>query len=297
MAWINELRAKVRTGARAPGEFVAVEHVLHEMRLHKSPAELSVMQDVGRLSADAHCRAMRSCAPGMMEFEIEAELLHTFVRNGATFAYPPIVGGGENGCILHYTENNALLRDGDLLLIDAGAERDCYAADITRTFPIGGRFSGEQKAVYEVVLAAQVAAIEAVRPGARWNDFHDAAVRILTEGLVELGLLDGDPAERIAGGDYRRFYMHRTGHWLGMDVHDVGDYKRDNDWRVLEPGMVMTVEPGIYIAAGSQGVDERWWNIGIRIEDDVAVTESGCEVFTAAAPKDVDAIEALMGGG
>lgn len=318
MGWVNQVRNKVRSGVRAPGEFVTLEHLLHEMRLHKSLAELAVMREAARISAEAHIRAMQVCKPGMTEYEIAAEILYTFARHGAAPAYPLIVGGGENACILHYTENNAPLREDDLLLIDAGAEVDCYAADITRTFPVNGRFSGEQRALYELALTAQRAAIDQVQPGQHWNDPHDAAVRVLTEGLVELGLLTGDPAERIADKSYKRFYMHRTGHWLGMDVHDVGDYaqppgadptpqavhemvpeeqqgNRDIQWRKLESGMVTTIEPGLYIPAGAEGVEERWWNLGIRIEDDVLVTEQGCHVLTNTVPKDIEAIEALMG--
>jgi Xaa-Pro aminopeptidase len=230
----------------------------------------------------------------MHEYEVEAELLHEFRRAGMEPAYPGIVGGGENGCILHYTANNSELLDGDLLLIDAGAEYDCYASDVTRTFPVNGRFSDAQKALYEVVLAAQLAAIKKVVPGNHWNDPHTAAVRVLTRGLIKLGILKGKPAELIRQEAYRRFYMHRTGHWLGMDVHDVGDYKVGGEWRVLEPGMVLTVEPGLYIPAGSRGVARKWWNTGIRIEDDVLVTRDGHEVLSAAAPKTVDEIESLM---
>jgi Xaa-Pro aminopeptidase len=237
---------------------------------------------------------MQLCRPGLHEYEIEAELLHEFRRSNMEPAYPSIVGGGENGCVLHYTSNRAQLNDGDLLLIDAGAEYDCYASDITRTFPVGGRFSPAQKALYEVVLAAQAAAIDQVRPGKHWNDPHQAAVKVLTRGLVKLGILKGRPAELIKKEAYRRFYMHRTGHWLGMDVHDVGDYKVGGEWRVLEPGMVLTVEPGIYIPAGTRGVARKWWNIGIRIEDDVLVTRDGHEVLSDAVPKEVDEIEALM---
>jgi len=211
-------------------------------------------------------------------------------------AYPSIVGGGENGCILHYTDNRDELRDGDLLLIDAGAEYDCYSSDVTRTFPVNGRFSAAQKALYEVVLAAQAAAIEQVRPGNDWNAPHAAAIKVLTRGLVRLGILRGRPTDLIKKEAYRRFYMHRTGHWLGMDVHDVGDYKVGGEWRVLEPGMVLTVEPGLYIPAGSRGVAKKWWNIGIRIEDDVLVTKEGHEVLSTDAPKCVDEIEALMAG-
>jgi len=235
----------------------------------------------------------------MMEYEIEAELMYEFKKGGSGFpAYPPIVGGGENACVLHYTENSAALKDGDLLLIDAGAEVDGYAADITRTFPVNGAYRGEQRAVYEVVLAAQLAAIDKTRPGSHWNEPHDTAVRVLTQGLKDLGLLKGNDVEgHIEKGDYKRFYMHRTGHWLGMDVHDVGDYKVSDNWRLLEPGMVLTVEPGLYIAGGARDIDERWWNIGIRIEDDVLVTRDGNEVLTRDAPKRIDEIEALMRGG
>jgi Xaa-Pro aminopeptidase len=297
MGWINQIRAKARSGVRAPGEFIALEHILHEMRLRKDAAEIAVMQEAGRIASEAHRRAMQVCKPGMMEYEIEAELLHTFIRHGAGWAYPAIVGGGENGCILHYTENNASLGDGELLLIDAGAEIDGYASDITRTFPINGRFSAEQRTLYELVLDAQLAAIDQVRPGKPFNAFHDAAVRVLTEGLVELGLLKGHPDQLIEEESYKKFYMHKTGHWLGMDVHDVGDYKAGDAWRTLEPGMVTTVEPGLYIPAGSEEVDERWWNIGIRIEDDILVTETDHEVLSAAVPKDIDAIETLVGRG
>jgi Xaa-Pro aminopeptidase len=212
-------------------------------------------------------------------------------------AYPSIVGGGENGCILHYTANSDRLQDGDLLLIDAGSEYDCYASDVTRTFPVNGRFSPAQRALYQLVLDAQAAAISQVQPGNHWNDPHEAAVKVLTRGLVKLGILKGRPAELIRKEAYRRFYMHRTGHWLGMDVHDVGDYKVGEEWRVLEPGMVLTVEPGLYIPAGSKGVAKKWWNLGIRVEDDVLVTRKGPEVLTAAVPSSVADIEALMADG
>jgi Xaa-Pro aminopeptidase len=296
LGWVNRIRQRARGGARPPGEFVSLEHLLHDMRLYKSRAELTAMREAARISAAAHRRAMRVCCPGMTEFQIEAELLHEFRAGGAVPAYHSIVGGGANGCILHYTENSAELQEGDLLLIDAGAEYDCYAADITRTFPINGRFTKPQRALYEVVLEAQRAAIEEVRPGKHWNEPHQAAVRVLTEGLVELGLLKGKPKKLIEQEEYRRFYMHRTGHWLGMDVHDVGDYKVGGEWRVLEPGMVMTIEPGLYIGDGVKGVPKKWWGLGIRIEDDVLVSAEGPEVLTAAAPKEIDEIEALMEG-
>jgi Xaa-Pro aminopeptidase len=292
--WVNEVRGKARNGVHAPGEFVDLNHILHEMRLIKRPEELKLMRRACKVAAAAHRRAMQSCRPGMMEYEIEAELLYEFKRGGASFpAYSPIVGGGANGCILHYTENNAELRDGDLLLIDAGAEIDGYASDITRTFPVNGRFSGEQRAVYEIVLGAQLAAIEQVRPGKHWNEPHETAVRVLTQGLRDLGLLKGEIDGHIENGDYKRFYMHRTGHWLGMDVHDVGDYKVAEDWRLLEPGMVLTVEPGLYIGAGND-IPENFRHIGIRIEDDVGVTRDGCEVLSREVPKSVGEIEALM---
>ncbi len=296
LGWVNAVRAKVRTGVRSPRELVCVEELIHDLRLRKNAPELAVMRQAAEISAEAHRRAMQICKPGLTEYQIEAEILHVFARQGAGFAYPSIVGGGENGCILHYTENSAELRDGDLLLIDAGAEMDNYAADITRTFPVNGRFSPEQRAVYDVVLAAQKAAIATVMPGHTWNQPHEAAVRVLTEGLVDLGLLQGELEELIDAEAYKPFYMHRTGHWLGMDVHDVGDYKIDGHWRQLEPGMVLTVEPGLYIAAGADGVDPRWWSMGIRIEDDVLVTPEGCQVLTSGAPKDIETIEALMRG-
>ncbi len=223
-----------------------------------------------------------------------AELLHEFRRHNADISYHPIVGGGPNSCILHYRDNDQTLKAGDLLLVDAGCEYECYASDITRTYPVNGRFSAEQRAIYEVVLEANRAAIARVKPGNHWNDPHVAAVHSITQGLVRLGLLKGRVPKLEREGAYRRFFMHRTGHWLGMDVHDVGDYKIGDEWRVFEPGMVLTIEPGIYIAAGSRGIARRWHNIGIRIEDDVLVTRSGCEVLTAQAPKDIAAIESVM---
>ncbi|MBI3547359.1 MAG: Xaa-Pro aminopeptidase [Gammaproteobacteria bacterium] len=292
--WVNEVRNKARNGVHAPGEFVDPNHILHEMRLFKTAEEIRLMKRAAKISAQAHRRAMQTCRPGMMEYEIEAELLYEFKKGGSAFpAYPPIVGGGANSCILHYTENNTELKSGDLLLIDAAAEIDSYAADITRTFPVNGRFSGEQRAIYELVLAAQIAAIDQVKPGKHWNDPHETAVRVLTQGLKDLGLLTGDIDGHIENGDYKRFYMHRTGHWLGMDVHDVGDYKLDDTWRLLESGMTLTVEPGLYFAE-SKDIPPAFWNIGVRIEDDVLVTRDGPEVLSRDAPKSVDEIEALM---
>jgi Xaa-Pro aminopeptidase len=295
MASVNDVRRRARTGVQAPHEFVALEHLLHEQRLFKSAAEIEVMRKAAEISVGAHRRAMRGCRPGRFEYEIEAELLHEFALHGSRSpAYPCIVAGGANACVLHYTENSQPLADGDLLLIDAGAEYDHYASDITRTFPVNGRFSESQRLLYELVLEAQRAAIDEVRPGRRWIDPHDAAVRVLTEGLVNLGLLEGKVKKLIKDEAYKPFYMHRTGHWLGMDVHDVGAYMADGKWRKLEPGMVLTVEPGLYIAPDCETVDPRWRGIGIRIEDDVLVTEDGCEVLTAALPKSVADIEALM---
>jgi Xaa-Pro aminopeptidase len=295
MSWVNSIRAKVRSGAHPPGEFLALTHLLHDQRLFKSAAELKVMRRAGEIAAAAHVRAMKIVEPGMYEYQLEAEYLHEFMRQGARSpAYPSIVGGGRNGCILHYITNDQKLRDGDLVLVDAGAEFHSYASDITRTFPVNGKFSATQQAVYEVVLASQLAAIAQVRPGRHWNDPHEAAVQVLVQGMKDLGLLQGDVNELIETEAYRRFYMHRTGHWIGLDVHDVGDYKVHDEWRVLEPGMVMTVEPGIYIAPDDDSVAAKWRGIGIRIEDDVAVTRKGHEVFTDAVPKAVADIEKLM---
>ncbi|WP_020410695.1 Xaa-Pro aminopeptidase [Hahella ganghwensis] len=297
MEWVNILRSKVRSGAHPPDEFVALEHTLHDMRLFKSSSEIKVMRQAGKISAKAHCEAMRVCKPGKYEYQLEAAIQHVFMQEGArSTAYPSIVGGGENACVLHYITNSDKLKSGDLVLIDAGCELDCYAADITRTFPVSGKFSAEQRTIYEIVLAAQYAAIDEVRAGQHWNNPHEAAVKVITEGLLEIGLLQGEIKELIEKEAYKKFYMHRTGHWLGMDVHDVGDYKIGGEWRVLEPGMVMTVEPGIYIAPELEDVDDRWKGIGVRIEDDVLVTKQAPEIFTMDVPKEVDEIEALMRG-
>jgi Xaa-Pro aminopeptidase len=296
MDWVNRLRSQSRSGVHPPLEFIALDHYLHDMRVYKSRSELKVMREAARISAKAHRRIIQFCRPGLREYQLEAEFAHECSRLGARFqAYPSIVGSGANGCILHYIENQGTLTDGDLVLADAGCELECYASDITRTFPVTGRFSEYQRALYELVLDAQTAAIEQVRPGNHWNHPHEAAVRVITKGLVRLGLLKGRVPTLIKKEAYKPYYMHRTGHWLGMDVHDVGDYKVDGEWRLLEPGMVLTVEPGIYIPAGSKGVSRRWWNIGIRIEDDVVVTKDGCEVLSADMPKSVEEIEALVG--
>ena len=293
--WISSLKARERHGSVAPTEFSDLETIVHEMRLHKSDAELDIMQQAGEISARAHCRAMQVCKPGMYEYQLEAVLQHAFIDAGARVpAYNTIVGSGDNGCILHYTENDQPMKDGDLVLIDAGCELDNYAADITRTFPVNGRFSDEQKAIYSLVLDAQKAAIEVISPSHRWNEFHDAAVRVLTKGLVDLGLLAGDVEGLIKTQAYKTFYMHGTGHWLGMDVHDVGRHKVDEQHRLFEPGMVLTVEPGIYIAPDNKDVESRWRGIGVRIEDNVVVTESGCQILTSGVPKAISEIEALM---
>ena len=297
MDWVNTIRAKVRSGATPPGEFLDLSHFLNDMRLFKSAAELRVMKEAGEISARAHVRAMKAAKPGVMEYQLEAEIMHEFQMSGARFpAYNSIVGGGKNGCILHYIENSAPLKNGDLVLIDAGCELDYYAADITRTFPVNGKFSPEQKALYDICLQAQLEAIAECKPGKHWNDPHEATVRVITEGLVKIGLLEGDVSELIKSEAYKEFYMHRAGHWLGMDVHDVGDYKVGGEWRVLEPGMVMTVEPGIYVAPDNERVAKKWRGIGIRIEDDVVITKDGNEVLTKDVPKTVAEIEALMAG-
>lgn len=295
MDWVNTIRSRSRTGATPPGEFIDLDHLLHELRLFKSAAEVKIMREAGQISARAHCRAMQFCQPGLYEYQLQAEIEHEFAMAGSRFpAYGSIVGGGDNGCILHYVENSAKLKDGDLVLIDAGCELHYYAADITRTFPVNGRYSAEQKAIYDIVLAAQLAGIEACTTGNHWDEPHQVTVRVIVEGLLDLGLLEGELEELIETKGYRDFYMHRAGHWLGMDVHDVGDYKVHDEWRLLEKGMVMTVEPGIYISPDNKQVDKRWRGIGIRIEDDILITAKGPEVLTADAPKTTAEIEALM---
>ena len=294
VGWVNDVRERVRTGVNAPDEFISLNHILHDMRLYKSRQELKCMREAAKIAAAAHVRAMKACKPGMMEYQIEAEFLHEFLSRGARSpAYSSIVGGGANGCILHYVENAEELKAGELLLIDAGAEYDYYASDITRTFPIDGKFTEAQKDIYEIVLQAQLAAIEQVKPGNHWNDPHEAAVQVITQGLVDLGILKGRVKTLIKELAYTKYYMHRTGHWIGMDVHDVGDYKLDGEWRMLEPGMVLTIEPGLYLPAG-RGLAKKWWNIGIRIEDDVLVTKDGYDVLSKDVPKTIEEIEGLM---
>lgn len=294
---LQTVKRQVRRGVKAPEALCDLEPVLSEMRLFKSQAELALMRQAAEVSVAAHMRAMLACKRLQNEYQLEAELLYEFARGGCrSVAYDTIVGGGENACILHYTDNNQPLREGELVLIDAGGEFENYAADITRTFPVNGRFSKEQAAIYELVLTAQKAGIACIRPGVRWNAVQEAIVRVLTAGLCELGILKGEVDELIANGAYRSFYMHNSGHWLGLDVHDAGRYKINGQWRSLQAGMVLTVEPGLYLGAGMEGVDPRWWNIGVRIEDDILVTEDGHENLTAALPVEVADIEALMRG-
>ncbi len=295
MAWVKSIRSKAHSGAAPPGDFTDLDHMLHDLRLVKSAAEQRVMRRAGEITARAHRRAMQTCRPGLYEYQLEAELHHEFAQCGARYpAYSTIVGGGENACTLHYVTNGSKLRDGDLVLVDAGCELEYYAADVTRTFPVNGRFSKEQRALYDLVLEAQRAAIAEIVPGNHWNQPHDASVRVITAGLVELGLLRGKVHNLIKHGAYRSFYMHRVGHWLGLDVHDVGDYRVGEEWRQLEPGMVMTVEPGIYVAPDNTRVARKWRGIGIRIEDNVIVTSDGCEVISDKVPKTAPEIEALM---
>jgi Xaa-Pro aminopeptidase len=290
----------------APSAAIDIRVILNEMRLVKDAHEIAIMQRAADITAEAHARAMRCSRAGLREYHLEAELLHEFRRNGSQFpAYGSSVAAGPNACVLHYRAGDAELRNGELVLIDAGCELDSYASDITRTFPVNGKFSGPQKMLYEIVLDAQYAAIAATRPGARFTDGHDAALKVLAQGMLDTGLLDknkvGSPDDVIANGDYRQFYMHRTGHWLGMDVHDVGDYRdpapagTEKPWRTLAPGMVLTIEPGIYVRP-AEGVPDAFWHIGIRIEDDALVTTDGCDILTRKAPKTVAEIEAVMKG-
>jgi Xaa-Pro aminopeptidase len=295
MEWVNGVRDKRGSDAMPPGEFVDLDHLVNEMRLIKSAAEIKLMRKAGEISARAHRRAMQMSRPGLYEYQLQAEIEHEFMLSGATGpAYTSIVGGGKNGCILHYIENRDKLRSGDLVLIDAGCEYQDYAADISRTFPVNGKFSSEQAAIYDIVLASQMAATELIAPGLEYNLANDATVRVITQGLVDLKILQGDVEDLIARGAYRDFYMHNAGHWLGMDVHDVGDYKIDNHWRIYEPGMALTVEPGIYISPDNTNVDEKWRGIAVRIEDDMLVTKTGCENLTSEVPSARDEIEQLM---
>ena len=297
MDWVNHVRNQRGNGALPPGEFVDLDHFINEMRLFKTAGELKIMRKAAEISVSAHSRAMKASKPGLFEYQLQAEIEHEFAVHGsAGAAYTSIVGGGKNGCILHYIENRDALKDGDLVLIDAGCEYQNYAADITRTFPVNGKFSDEQAAIYDIVLQAQSDAIAVIGPGIEYNKTNEATVLAITQGLVDLGILHGDVDELIASEAHREFYMHGAGHWLGMDVHDVGDYKIDGQWRVYEPGMVVTIEPGIYIAPGNPKVDKKWHGIAVRIEDDIVVTKDGNENITAGVPKKRDQIEALMAG-
>ncbi len=294
IGWVNRVRAQVKQGAQPPHEFLELGHYLHELRLFKSRDEIRLMKRAAQIAAGGHVAAMRAARPGMHEYEVEATILHHFRSFDAVPAYESIVGGGANACVLHYIANKSPLGDGDLLLIDAGAEYRNYASDITRTFPVNGRYSKEQRAIYQLVLDAQHAAMNLARTGSTWIAGHDAAVATLTEGLLKLGLLKGTLEKNLESGDYKRYYMHKTGHWLGLDVHDVGEYRIDGVFRELEPGMVFTIEPGLYIAPGSKGVAAKWQGIGVRIEDDVLITKTGHEVLSDGVPKEIDAIEALL---
>ncbi|WP_424682198.1 aminopeptidase P N-terminal domain-containing protein [Frateuria sp. YIM B11624] len=294
LGWMRRLR-QLRGGGVVPKEFVALGHLLHDLRLYKSRGELKLMRQAASIAAEAHLAAMAAALPGRFEYEVEAELLRVMRGRGAVPAFPPIVAGGTNACTMHYLANRAPLKDGDLLLIDAGAEVECYASDITRTFPVNGRWTREQRALYEVVLAAQQAAIDEVQPGRPFDAAHHAAVRVIAEGLCALGLLKGSADAAIESGAYKAFFPSKTGHWLGLDVHDVGDYRVDGEARLLEPGMVVTVEPGIYVPLDMRGVAERWRGIGIRIEDDVAVTAEGNVVLTAAVTREPEELAGMLG--
>ncbi len=295
MGWARGAREKARLGGPAPKQFLLLDELLHEMRLIKSESEIRLMEEAVRISVEGHRRIMQYCRPGMHEYELEAELLHCFLRHGSrAAAYGSIIGAGANACILHYDSNQAEIADGDLVLVDAGCEYRHYAADITRTFPANGRFSAEQREIYRVVLGAHASAVAAVSPGAPWDAAQEASVKAIVDGLLDLGLLTGSADEVMEEETYKDFYMHRVGHWLGIDVHDVGSYRNGEDWRPFAPGMVTTIEPGIYISPGNENVDPRWRGIGVRIEDDVLVTENGNRILSDGLPREPEEIEALM---
>ena len=296
IGWLNEFRGEARKTFHAPEEIHALDHMLHDMRVYKSREELSAMRRSAKVAIEAHEIAMQICEPGLNEADVHASLLHTFTRHQCEPSYLPIVGGGANACVLHYISNKDVLNDGDLLLIDAGAEYDGYASDITRTFPVNGKFSSEQRALYDVVLAAQAAAIGKARSGEQWQDVHDAAIHVATEGMIDLGILKGSLEDHLESKGYKQFYIHNTGHWLGLDVHDVGEYTIDGHSRELEPGMVMTIEPGIYIGPEEQSVDECWRGIGIRIEDNIAITPDEPRILTDGLARSAEEVEALMAG-
>lgn len=296
MKFVRQIDSQNRSGIHAPDQFLALSTILDEMRLFKNDVELKSIKKAIDITREAHIAAMKKAYGGVFEFELEAEIIGVFMRNGARSpAYPSIVGGGENACILHYTDNKDSVADGELVLIDAGAEYGCYAADITRTFPVNGSFTAEQKALYEIVLLAQQAAIEKVKPNNNWDEPHSAALMVIARGLKDLGILSGSIEEIIETEIYKKFFMHKTGHWLGLDVHDVGDYKIDNQWRVFEPGMITTIEPGIYISKSEPNINPRWSGIGIRIEDDILVTKEGNTNLSKKVPKTISQIEEIMG--
>jgi len=296
-SWVEDIRKNTRSGAEPPQNLLSLDSILHEMRLIKESDEMDLMKQAANITTEAHIRAMQSVRPGMYEYQLEAEYLYAFNKNGARSpAYNSIVGGGNNSCILHYVENNAELKDGDLVLVDAGCEYQYYASDVTRTFPVNGKFSPEQREIYSIVLEAHKQSMEQAKPGNKWNLMHEKSVEVIVEGLLSIGLLEGSRDEIIDKGEYSKFYMHRIGHWLGMDVHDVGSYKQDGDWRPLEEGMVMTVEPGIYILDSMEGVDDKWKGIGVRIEDDIAITDSGFEILTPDVPRTIEEVEQTVQG-
>ena len=290
--WVDQIRLNTRAGAEPPQNLLSLDSIIHEMRLLKSDEEIEVMKQAAEITTEAHVRAMKAVKPGMFEYQLEAEYLYAFNKNGARApAYNSIVGGGNNACILHYVENNSELKDGDVVLVDAGCEYKYYASDVTRTFPVNGSFTEEQKQIYSVVLEAHKQSMDQLKPGNKWNLVHEKSVEVIVEGLIDLGIIKGSKQKAIDTGEYSKYYMHRIGHWLGMDVHDVGSYKQDGDWRDLEPGMVMTIEPGIYILDSLEGVEDKWKGIGVRIEDDVLVTKEGFEVLTPDIPRSIEEVE------
>ena len=293
--WDDQIRLNTRAGAEPPQNLLSLDSVIHEMRLLKSDEEIEVMKQAAEITTEAHIRAMKAVKPGMFEYQLEAEYLYAFNKNGARApAYNSIVGGGNNACILHYVENNSELKDGDVVLVDAGCEYKYYASDVTRTFPVNGSFTEEQKQIYSVVLEAHKQSMDQLKPGNKWNLAHEKSVEVIVEGLIDLGIIKSSKKEAIDTGEYSKYYMHRIGHWLGMDVHDVGSYKQDGDWRDLEPGMVMTIEPGIYILDSLEGVEDKWKGIGVRIEDDVLVTKKGFEVLTPDIPRSIEEVESTV---
>ena len=293
--WVDQIRLNTRAGAEPPQNLLSLDSIIHEMRLLKSDEEIVVMKQAAEITTEAHIRAMKAVKPGMFEYQLEAEYLYAFNKNGARApAYNSIVGGGNNACILHYVENNSELKDGDLVLVDAGCEYKYYASDVTRTFPVNGSFTEEQKQIYSIVLEAHRQSMDQLQPGNKWNLAHEKSVEVIVDGLIDLGIIKSSKQEAIDTGDYSKFYMHRIGHWLGMDVHDVGSYKQDGDWRGLEPGMVMTIEPGIYILDSLEGVEDKWKGIGVRIEDDVLVTKKGFEVLTPDIPRSIEEVESTV---